>query len=172
MGAECIISGIRPQIAQTIVHCLVLGGWKPSPSGEGFRRLAVGWGACAPAVEPPLPFMSCTPIAFSPPSTASRSYGGHRRGGPGLYPPDLSRQRHRDSGRPRASRPRPPAAECATASGSESGEAGHSGQDLARAGSSPLVPVNKSGSRRSAPAGLRGGGGRRHRELLQVPLSP
>jgi len=23
------------------IHCLILGGWKPSPSGEAFRRLAV-----------------------------------------------------------------------------------------------------------------------------------
>ena len=32
MGAECIISGIRPQIAQTIVHLGVTWAtWSPNP---------------------------------------------------------------------------------------------------------------------------------------------
>src|SRR5262245_63305015 len=56
--------------------CPILGGGKPSPSGDAFRRLAVRWRACVPTVAPPIPFMSCTTTLSLPPSTASRSCGG------------------------------------------------------------------------------------------------
>jgi rsbT co-antagonist protein RsbR len=58
MGAECIISGIRPQIAQTIVHLGVSLGDVPTKAslagalGLAFKRMGLAVGpARRPGVE-------------------------------------------------------------------------------------------------------------------------